>query len=184
MVVTIAKRKLTYADYLNTPDDDTYYELIDGELVMVPPPIVDHQGTSGELHIELGNLMRSTSLGRVFASPIGVYLSETEVVQPDLVFVSRERLHIIERAVIRGAPDLVVEILSPSTARRDRIVKREMYARHGVREYWLVDVSAKTITQLLMREGPDFDTVGVFGPGESLTSPTLGGFRLDPGTVV
>ena len=101
-----------------------------------------------------------------------------------MLFISNERNHIIRYEAIHGAPDLVVEILSPSTERRDKTVKREMYARHGVREYWIVDVSAKTITQLLMREGPDFDTVGVFGPGETLTSPTLGGFQLDPGTVV
>ena len=183
-MVTTTKRKLTYADYLNTPDDDNYYELIDGELVMVPPPTIEHQRWSVKLSTKLDVLMEDTGLGEVFSAPTGVYLSETEIVQPDLIFVSRERSHIIERAVIRGAPDLVVEILSPSTERRDRIVKREMYARHGVREYWLVDAGAKTITQLLMGAGPDFDAVGVFGPGEPLTSPTLRGFKLDPGAVV
>ena len=182
--ITQPKRKLTYADYLNTPDDDNYYELIDGELVMVPPPIIEHQRWSVRLSSKLVVLLDDIGLGEVLAAPTGVILSDTEVVQPDVLFVSNERKHIIHRAVIHGAPDLVVEILSPSTARRDRIVKREMYARHGVREYWLVDVNARTITQLLMREGPDFDTIGVFGPGETLTSPTLGGFRLDPGTVV
>ena len=123
-------------------------------------------------------------MGEVFQILTGVVLSDTEVVLPDMLFISNERSHIIRDEAIHGAPDLVIEVLSPSTERRDRVVKREMYARHGVMEYWLVDAGAKTITQLLMGAGPDFDAVGVFGPGESLTSPTLGGFELDPGMVV
>ena len=183
-MVTIAKRKLTYADYLNTPDDDTYYELIDGELVKFHTPNIPHQSAVVNLIFVLGTLMRDTGIGEVFHILTGVVLSDTEVVLPDMLFISNERNHIIRYEAIHDAPDLAVEILSPSTERRDRIVKREMYARHGVREYWIVDVDAKTITQLLMGTVPDFDTVGVFGPGETLTSPTLGGFRLDPGMVV
>ena len=153
-------------------------------MVKFHTPDIPHQSAVGDLLVELGTLIRDTGMGEVFQILTGVVLSDTEVVLPDMLFVSRERLRIIEHAVIRGAPDLVIEVLSPSTERRDRVVKREMYARHGVMEYWLVDAGAKTITQLLMGAGPDFDAVGVFGPGESLTSPTLGGFELDQGMVV
>lgn len=183
-MVTTAKGKLTYSDYLKTPDDDNYYELIDGELVKFHTPNIAHQRSVGNLILELGTLMQDTGMGEVFHILTGVVLSDTEVVLPDMLFISNERNHIICHEAIHGAPDLVVEILSPSTERRDRIVKREMYARHGVKEYWLVDTGAKTITQLLMEAGPDFDTVGVFGTGETLKSPTLGGFELDPGAVV
>ena len=183
-MATTTKRKLTYADYFNMPDDDTYYELIDGELIEFHTPNIAHQRAVGNFILELGKLMRDTGMGEIFQILTGVVLSDTDIVLPDMLFISKERSSIIRYEAIHGAPDLVIEILSSSTARRDRIVKREMYARHGVREYWLVNVGAKTITQLLMREGPDFDEIGVFGPGELLTSPTLGGFQLDPGTVV
>ena len=105
-------------------------------------------------------------------------LSATNVVQPDIIFISNARSHIIAEANICGAPDLAIEIISPSTERRDRIVKRNLYARHGVGEYWLVDPYAKTITVLLLGAG-DYDAYAVFGEGDILTSPTLAGFALN-----
>ena len=113
----------------------------------------------------------------MFFAPLDVILSNFDVVQPDLIFVSNARAHIIQD-YIRGAPDLLVEILSPSTERRDRVVKRNLYARHGVGEYWLVDPYAKTITVLIL--GADgYDTRAVYGEGDTLASPTLPGFALD-----
>ena len=171
------RRKFTYADYLETPEGERY-ELLDGELTMVPAPGIPHQDSSVDLVVELRILTRRTGMGRVLDAPVDVVLSDTDVVQPDLVFVSKERAHIITDANIRGAPDLVIEILSPSTERRDRVFKRALYARHGVREYWLVDTRRKTIEQLLL-DGDDFRLAGVFGMGETLTSPTLGGYALE-----
>ena len=171
------RRKFTYADYLETPEGERY-ELLDGELTMVPAPDIPHQDSSINLSADLKFLVRRTGIGRVLAAPTDVYFTDTDVVQPDLVFVSNERAGIITDANIRGAPDLVIEILSPSTEERDRVFKRALYARHGVREYWLVDTRRKTIEQLLL-DGDDFRLAGVFGAGERLVSPTLGGYALD-----
>lgn len=171
------RRKRTYADYLETPEGERY-ELLDGELIALSTPGIAHQDSSLNLSVELSVLRRRAGIGRVFAAPVDVVLSDTDVVQPDLVFVSNERAGIITDANIRGAPDLVIEILSPSTEERDRVFKRALYARHGVREYWLVDTRRKTIEQLLL-DGDDFRLAGVFGAGETLVSPTLGGYALD-----
>ena len=103
-------------------------------------------------------------------------LSKTDVVQPDLLFVSDERAHLLLGGDnVLGAPDLVVEILSPATAGRDRTLKRALYARHGVKEYWLVDPDARTVTVLGLGAG-DFEVVGTYGQGQTMSSPTLSGF--------
>jgi Uma2 family endonuclease len=117
-------------------------------------------------------------LGQIYVAPFDVVLSDTEVVQPDLLFVSQERSHIITHANIQGAPDLVVEILSPSTANRDWTYKRELYARHGVKELWIVDPDAGIVWVMLLR-GDDFELVGVYSEGQSFRSSTLGGLTID-----
>ena len=169
--------KLTYADYLIAPDD-ARYELLDGELIMAPAPNIPHQDSLFDLGVDLKLLTRRARIGRVFIAPVDVVLSDTDVVQPDLIFVSRERSHIITKMNIRGAPDLVVEILSPSTAERDRIFKRDLYALHGVKEYWMVDTELRLIRQLLL-DGDEFRLAGVFGMGDTLVSPTLNGHALN-----
>ena len=171
------KLKLTYEDYASLPDDERY-ELIDGELIPMPSPKEIHQAVSGALFLSVGAFVRVMGLGRTYFAPFDVILSLTNVVQPDLIFISRARARIITADNIRGAPDLLVEILSPSTERRDRIVKRELYARHGVREYWLIDPYAKTITVLILGAN-GYDAHAVYGEGDTLTSPTLAGFALN-----
>ena len=143
MVSPGPKIKLTYEDYAKTPDDERY-ELIDGELLMVPSPNRPHQWTVIHLGTRLIAFVEENDLGEVYFAPFDVVLSDTNVVQPDLVFVSRERLGIITHANIQGAPDLVVEVRSPSTAYRDLTIKRRLYAEHGVKEYWMVDPEART----------------------------------------
>ncbi len=177
MVSPGPKIKLTYEDYAKTPDDERY-ELIDGELLMVPSPNVPHQGVVIDLGTLFNIFVRGNDLGRVYVAPIDVVLSDTNVVQPDLVFVSRERLGIITHANIRGAPDLVVEVRSPSTAQRDLTIKRRLYAEHGVKEYWMVDPEARTVMVLLLRNGA-FEEVGIYRKGQVLSSPTLSGFTLN-----
>ena len=106
-------------------------------------------------------------------------LSDTDVVQPDLLFVSTERAHLLlGGANVLGAPDLVVEILSPSTAGRDRTLKRALYAKHGVQEYWLVDPDARTVTVLRL-DANAFEVESIYGEGQTLTSPMLAGFTAD-----
>ena len=169
--------KLTYADYLETSDDERY-ELLNGELILSPSPKEIHQYISSILHIMIGTFVRERSLGKVYYSPFDVVLSDTNVVQPDILFISNERADIITPDNVQGAPDLVVEILSPATAERDRTVKLDLYATHGVKEYWIVDPDAKTVTVLLRGEG-SFEVGGIYGEGETLRSPTLAGFTFD-----
>ena len=168
--------KLTYADYLKTSDDERY-ELLNGELVMPPAPLTGHQMISMALASRLYLYVNERGMGTVVAAPTDVVLSDTDVVQPDVLFVSSQRSQILTRENVRGAPDLVVEILSPATAERDRTVKLDLYAQHGVIEYWIVDSDAKTVTVLLRGEG-GFGVAGVYGEGETLRSPTLDGFSV------
>ena len=168
--------KLTYADYLETSDDERY-ELLNGELILSPSPKEIHQYISGILHLMIGTFVRERSLGKVYCAPFDVVLSDTDVVQPDLLFVSNERADIITPDNVQGAPDLVVEILSPATAERDRTVKLDLYAQHRVKEYWIVDPDAKTVMVLLQGES-GFEVSGIYGEGETLRSPSLEGFSV------
>ena len=179
MVSPKPKAKLTYEDYAKTPDDERW-ELIDGELFRMPSPNVAHQRTSRLLLLRVAPFVEERDLGEVFAAPMDVVLSDTDTVEPDLLFISRERMGIITRLNIQGAPDLVAEIHSPSTAQRDLTAKRELYARHGVKEYWPIDPEARTVTVLLLGDG-DFVEAGVYREGDTVTSPTLEGlsFRVE-----
>ena len=182
MVITIesvkpVKPKLAYEDYARLPDDECC-ELIDGELIPMPSPKVIHQLLIFSIGSPLREFVIRLSLGKVIPSPMDVILSDFNVIQPDIIFISRDRSHIITEDNIRGAPDLVVEILSPSTADYDRTTKRELYERHGVPEYWLVDPYAKTIAVLIL--GADgYNVHAVYGEGDTLSSPTLAGFSLN-----
>lgn len=177
MVATGAIIKFTYEDYCNAPEDKRY-ELHDGDLILVPSPNEPHQKLSRELTTDINLLIRRTGIGTVYSARFDVVLSDTDVVQPDVIVVSRERSHIVTRENIQGAPDLVIEVLSPSTAHRDRTFKRALYARHGVREFWLVDTDAHIIEVLLLGED-GYNTVSTYGAGQTLTSPTLTGFTLN-----
>ena len=168
--------KFTYEDYLRTPDDKLY-ELIDGELILTPSPGRAHQGARARLGSQLYSFVREHDMGFVYSVRRDVVLSDTDIVQPDLMFISNERMHIDTEAEVWGGPDLVVEILSPSTAARDRTVKRSLYARNGVNEYWLVDADARTITVMLLGE-QGFEPVATYGEGDTLVSPTLPGFSI------
>ena len=176
-MATNTQARLTYRDYFDLPESDDRYELIDGELCMTPPPVPEHQGFLGELYVIVRAYVRENRLGRVYFAPIGVVLSEGNVFQPDLIFVSNERLDIIGRNIM-GAPDLVVEVLSPSTERFDRTVKRERYARFGVREYWVADIIGRTV-EVNVSSGDKFDVVGVYGEGDIFESPLLTGLKVD-----
>jgi Uma2 family endonuclease len=138
--------QITWRDVLEMPEDGKRYEAIGGELYVTPPPRTLHQRVSYLLGVELYRLLEEPGHRRVYAAPIGVEHPVTgEGVQPDLLFVSGERLHIVHEDWIRGAPDLVIEIASPSTARRDRTVKLDFYRRLGVPVYWVVAAEAKQV---------------------------------------
>jgi Uma2 family endonuclease len=143
---------LTYEDYCALPEDGLRYEVIDGFLYSEPSPWRVHQTTLGNLLLILHTHVRERDLGDVFTR-FDVILDPRTVVVPDLVFVARERAGIVTERAVEGAPDLIVEILSLGTTRRDRVAKSNAYARHGVRHYWLVDPEAKTLEARELIEG-------------------------------
>ena len=169
--------KLTYEDYCAAPADNRY-ELLDGELIMVAAPNIKHESVRSLLGHHLSNFIIDHGLGKLFYAPCDVMLSESDVVQPDLLFVSRKREHLLrDGQKVQGAPDLVIEILSPSTADRDRGKKLALYGRHGVTEYWLVDPVAETISIHRQQAGELLPT-DTFGRDQTLRSPLLAGLEL------
>ena len=140
----------TYDDYAALPDDGNRYEVIEGELVMAPAPRVDHQRCSLNLILIVGPHVKAHNLGEVLAAPCDVVLDKRNVLQPDLIFISNARAEVITEKNLQGAPDLAVEILSPSSLRRDRIQKMRIYARHGVPHLWLIDAQARTLEEFVL----------------------------------
>jgi len=168
----------TYEDYKSLPESETKrYELLGGELVMVPAPSWFHQSISGALFRFLDSFVRARKLGEVRFAPLDVVLSETDVVQPDLLYLSRERLRLVREGVVQGAPDLVVEIFSPATAQRDRTLKRTLYARSGVNECWLVDPEAQSI-EVLTLGTRGYKRAGLYTRDQVLKSPLLAGLTI------
>ena len=175
-MTTKPRIKLTVADYLDTPEG-VRCQLLDGELILAAAPNNQHQRITRSLLLALHRFISDHNLGEVWFAPFDVVLSDHDVVQPDLLFVSHSRDAIITAANIQGAPDLAVEVLSPSTEGYDRGYKRELYARHGVREYWLVDPDAETIEVLTPGNG-GFVRYALYGGRETLTSPLLPGLAV------
>ena len=169
----------TYAEYMRLPmSGTTRYEVIDGELAVTPSPTSWHQiGIANLMHV-LDNFVREHRLGRLLPSPIDVLFGEGDYLQPDLVFVRADRAHLVSERGIEGPPDIVVEILSPSTADRDRGIKLERYRHFGVADYWIVDLEAKAIE--VWRLADSAQEPVVVGTGETLRwTPVEGGPTLD-----
>ena len=174
--MAITATKLTYQDYLNM-DGDERYELIDGELILLPSPNTAHQLTSIALSSGMFMFAEDRELGLVLHAPFDVLLSDTDVVQPDILFVSNERAHIRTPDNMRGAPDLVVEILSPSSASRDWSDKFELYSKHGVKEYWIIDPANRVVWLARLRGGA-LEIAGTYGIGDTVSSTVLAGFSV------
>ena len=136
---------LTYEDYLLFPDDGKRHEVIDGDHYVTPAPKTKHQKVSFNLTVAMGSFVKQQGLGLVLAAPSDVILSDENVVQPDLLFVSTARASIVTEDNIHGAPDLVVEIISETTRKKDEVTKRKLYERFGVQEYWVVDSELETV---------------------------------------
>src|SRR3990167_3894301 len=145
----VTEKKYTYADYLLT-EDEKRYEIYEGELIMVPAPNTKHQRISWEIEFIMGKFVKENNLGTILDAPTDVVLAEDVIVQPDILFISKERLDIIKEAAVMGCPDLVVEIVSPSSASYDTIDKRNIYEEYGVKEYWLVFPQEKVIEVLTL----------------------------------
>ena len=150
-VVVNGRSKLTYQEYRHFPDDGVRHEIIDGAHYMSPAPGTDHQSVSRHLHA-LYRTIEENGVGFVFNAPTDLELAPTDVVQPDLIVVLAEHKQIILPSRIRGVPDLVVEILSPSTSERDLTLKRGLYEHHHVPEYWVVDIEEHSIQRFSLQE--------------------------------
>ena len=138
-------RRWTYEDFARLPQDGGRHEIITGDLFVTPAPMPSHQELVARLVELMRPFARKHELGRILPGPIDVLFAEGDYLEPDLVFVRAERTHIISKRGVEAAPDLVIEIVSPTTGMRDRGIKRERYAHFGVPEYWVVDPAAEQI---------------------------------------
>ena len=174
---TPASVKFTYEDFLNFPDDGRRHEIIDGEHYVTPSPNTKHQTVSMNLTGALLLYLKQHPFGRLFAAPFDVAFSDLDVVEPDLLYISRERADIITTQHVRGAPDLVVEILSPGTRKTDEVTKRKLYERFGVQEYWVVDPDLDAI-KIYRRLDHAFARIAelTVEHGDVLTTPLLPDF--------
>jgi Uma2 family endonuclease len=172
--------KLTYDDFVLFPDDGKRHELIDGEHYVTPSPNLGHQRILGKLYLVIGNYLVANPIGEVFFAPLDVVMSQYDVVEPDLLYVSGERAAaVLVPEHVRGVPDLIVEIASTGTRKRDQTIKRALYERMGVREYWIVDPKSEVVH--VYRRGD-----AGFGPaaalrreaGDTLTTPLLANLAI------
>jgi len=173
---------LTYKDYEALPADGRRYELHEGELSVTPAPSPRHQRISGNLNEILRQHVKARGLGEVFYAPIDCILSETTVVQPDLVYLDTTRLSIVSDRGIEGPPTLVVEILSPTTTLIDRSTKLQLYARHGIPYYWIVDPESRSVEMYTLSEGGYQLATRAAGP-EAVFLPPFPDLALVPASL-
>ena len=172
------KVRYTYDDYCQLPDDGNRYEVIDGVLYMAPAPHPRHQRILFNLAaLFVPFAIGENALGEAFFAPIDVIFASEDIFQPDLIFISRDRLHIITDRGLEAAPDLAVEVLSPSTRSRDLNLKRRRYAHFGVPEYWPIDPDSRTI-RALMLENDHYVERGTHGIGDELITPLIPGLVI------
>jgi Uma2 family endonuclease len=169
--------KFTYEEYRALPETGPRYQLVDGELIMSPAPTPWHQRILLRLLRALAEHVERYGAGEVLCAPVDVILSDEDVYQPDIIFVSSARKAIIANDGIRGVPDLCVEVLSPSTRDLDLKTKRRAYARYELPELWIVDPDANTLLLFRLQEDPD-NAVAVLTARDTLTTPMLPGFAM------
>lgn len=172
--------KLTYDDFLLFPDDGKRHELIDGEHYVTASPNLKHQLIVGQLYLVIGSWLESHPVGRIILAPFDVIFSNIDVVEPDLLFITADRTSdILTSQGVRGAPDLVVEVASKSTRGRDETLKRRLYERSGVVEYWVVD-PVIDVVRVYRRGGAGFLKAEELSreTGETLRTPLLAGLEI------
>jgi Uma2 family endonuclease len=172
--------RLTYDDFLSFPDDGQRHELIDGEHYVTPSPNIPHQRLLGRLYAALHQYFLTSPCGEAFFAPLDVVLSDHDIVEPDLLVVLNDQSDIVTKLHVRGAPAILVEVLSPSTRRRDQTLKHRLYDRVGVREYWLVDPDRDAVTVCRRTDAHELAPAAELSAasGDSLVSPLLPGFSL------
>lgn len=175
IVARRVRPRKTIDDFMALPEG-IRAELIDGELFMSPAPKSLHQRVVGRLFHLLYERVGTKALGEVFVAPLDVHLPSGDIVQPDILFVAKSNQGIIQDW-IRGAPDLVIEVLSTEGAERDRLVKRDLYAQNGIREYWIVDPASQTL-EVFSPAGNCYEPNGYFDRDDIIVSPLLPEFRI------
>lgn len=157
---------LTYDDYAALPNDGKRYEIIEGDIFVSPAPKPNHQNTIGNLFGILYIYLQTHPIGKLYLAPIDLILSPINVIQPDMLFLSKEKYHLISDRSIEGPPDLIVEVLSPTTEKIDRTTKSRLYARFGVTHYWLINPTEKRLEMFHLEDGR------FIGPVKSKTNVT------------
>jgi Uma2 family endonuclease len=176
--------KLTYADYVALPDDGLRHEIIDGEHYVSPSPATRHQRISRNLLYLLQGYLEAHPIGELFCAPFDALLSQFDIVVPDLLYLSRERAGFLTEKNLQGPPDLVIEILSPSTRSRDERLKRDLYERVGVEEYWVVD-PLRDVIHVYRRDEPQrFGSPSLYARPNVLTTPLFPGLQLSVDKVL
>jgi len=167
----IREQPVTYDQYAAMPDDGKRYEIFEGDMVMMSPgSSTSHQSVSGELAFILKQNCKTDYV--IFDAPLDVILSQTTVLQPDILMIHRSRLHIITKRAIEGPPDLVAEIVSPGSRKRDKVDKMSLYAKYGVPEYWIIDTDSKHLEQYRL-QGDRYELYNLFEGDELVTSDKL-----------
>lgn len=180
--MTTIQVKYSYHDLQTIPEDRNRYELFEGALSVTPAPSRDHQNASRNLTLLLGNYLKKFPIGKLYYAPFDIYFDDETVVEPDIVVVLNARLVLIDEKKMNGAPDLVIEILSPSTEERDRGFKFKRYAREKVSEYWIVDlVNQRIEVHGLTERG--FMLFGEFSTGQTLHSKLFPELQFSIGEV-
>lgn len=171
-------RPITRHEYALIPFGAPNYQLIEGDLVMAPSPSTPHQDIAGRLYRLIGNHLDAHPIGRVFIAPLDVHLTDINIYQPDVLFVREENVAIIEDHGIEGAPDLVVEILSKTTAKYDLGIKRSIYARTGVEELWIIDPAKRTLALYRLADNAD-SPLATYRAKQRFTSALLPGLTIE-----
>jgi Uma2 family endonuclease len=173
-----ANTRLNYDDYILLPEDKLY-EVLDGDLYRVPAPSIRHQRALRNLEFALIQHVKTRNPGELFHSPCEVILSDKNIVQPDILFVRKNRIGIIGELNLRGAPDLVIEILSNAMRKKNLRAKRKIYAGFRIQEYWIVDLRIDCIEVLIWSE-IGYISGGIYGKRDKFHSPLLPGLGLLP----
>ena len=179
MALADLRHKLSYEDYVHFPDDGQRHEILDGEHYLTPAPFLRHQRISMRLTVRLLPFIEQNDLGELFVAPSDVLLSAHDILQPDLFYVSKRRAKIVTEKNVQGAPDLVIEILSPGTRRIDEGIKLDRYERLGVEEYWMLYPDLNT-ARIYRRDGNRFVLIAELSAaaGDVLTTPLLPGLEI------
>lgn len=163
-MITTKQKYYSVEDYKLLAEGDPH-QLINGELIALnePAPAYGHQGIAAEIFYQIMKFLKKNPIGEVRFAPVDIYLDDDNVLQPDIIYISNERKHIIKKDGLHGAPDLIIEILSPSTAHYDTQIKKDIYEKHGVREYWIINPETKEATGFENIGGSFMEFYGGFG---------------------